>query len=204
MIDQLSIPTYESLRAAPMKPRVHGNGFLQLDLTQGVYGAMEGTRLHVWDDDLPRQSVRSSIHDHVFNMHSTVIVGCLIQYEYELDYVEDGEFDIWVARAQPNTNNTILEQDDWVSRVNLECIEKKFIFPYESYDFPAFELHDTGNVGTTATIMQKVERLYGDPRVLVPHGLEPDNGFDREAFDEEELWPFVKKALDIYQANLEG
>jgi hypothetical protein len=49
--------SYDELRDSDNYPRVHGNGFIQLDLP-------DGKRLHVWDEDIPRQKVNTSMHDH--------------------------------------------------------------------------------------------------------------------------------------------
>ena len=62
-------------RTADRRPRVHGNGFIQLDLT-------DRRRLHVWGDHrIPRQSVPSTIHDHTFSFKSTIILGQLVHRE---------------------------------------------------------------------------------------------------------------------------
>jgi hypothetical protein len=56
------------LKERGVRPRVHGNGFIQVDLTAD-------TRLHVWGDKrIPRQNVYTPIHDHVFGFESTISV----------------------------------------------------------------------------------------------------------------------------------
>lgn len=58
--------TLAGLRAVGERPRVHGNGFIQLDVTPR-------TRLHFWSPEIPRQKVATPIHDHVFGFVSYVI-----------------------------------------------------------------------------------------------------------------------------------
>src|SRR5687768_2884644 len=96
-------PTVEALRevvggikdAGGGNPRVHPNGFIQLDLEdvpeswhashkQGHSGAAR--RMHIWNPpgvELPHQQTVNEIHDHVFDMKSNVVRGVLVQRLYE-------------------------------------------------------------------------------------------------------------------------
>ena len=60
------------------KPRVHPNGFIQLDLNQDA-----SMRLHVWPDEseghVPCQETKTTIHDHKFDMQSMIVYGSLKQ-----------------------------------------------------------------------------------------------------------------------------
>lgn len=185
------IPNFDELYAAGRKPRVHGNGFLQLDLND------EGTkRLHVWDNELPRQKVATPIHDHVFALRSEVIVGTLIHEElFARPLDSDGTHRVYRAQQEPGTQNTILVPDP--AQVILELEQRLILGVGSIYTFPSLHLHQTNHRGTTATIMEKIgaPKEYGRPRVLVPVGQEPDNEFKRDSFDEDFLWGFVEKAL---------
>lgn len=192
---RVELPSYDRLRESGARPRVHGNGFLQLDLTPDVYGGQPGKRLHIWHSDLPRQATKSSIHDHVFDMESVILCGKLTHVEFTADTTPEGEYSVYYAEAQPETNNTILATHG--HRVDLRVTGTEIYFPWTSYTFPAFELHDSFGDDYTATIITKTARVQsvgtGLPRVLVPYGEDPDNEFDREGFDPETLWPFVQK-----------
>lgn len=188
------LPTLSTLKASGMEPRVHGNGFLQLDLTPT-------TRLHVWDEGLPKQTLRTSIHDHLFGINSTVICGALLHTEFDIEAVpfKNANYNVFVAEAQEGTNNTILVPTG--ESVILHKVASSLMLPGTSYYFPPFKFHDTDyRYGTTATIMEKVDKQQGQSRVLVPLGGTPDNDFDREGFDPEELWPFVERALELAYA----
>ncbi len=78
-------------------PRVHGNGFIQLDLT-------DRTRLHVWHPSVPRQKVATQIHDHVFSFESCCIVGRLINVVYKFIELSPGdamaEFCIYTSKVR--------------------------------------------------------------------------------------------------------
>jgi hypothetical protein len=80
-------------------------------------------------------------------------------------------------------------------RVSVKPIEMKIIQAGSSYSFPPFVFHATAHLGLTATVLTKNKKTPLDPRVLVAYGHFPDNDFDREAFDPEDLWPFVERAL---------
>lgn len=179
------------LRALGVKPRVHGNGFIQLNLT--VDGLK---RLHVWHDLLPRQKVGTPIHDHVFALRSTVLTGTLIHKELEADEEIDGSTHrVYRARQEPGSQNTVLVPDE--IGVCLTVVQKLVLGEGSVYTFPAWTLHETEHRGLTATFMEKLNAPedYGRPRVLCPHGFEPDNDFDREGHDPDTLWPFIDMAL---------
>ena len=59
-------------------PRLHGNGFIQLDLNGK-------DRLHVWHPDLPKQEFPTPIHDHKFSFKSHILYGELTHIEYHAD-----------------------------------------------------------------------------------------------------------------------
>jgi hypothetical protein len=178
-----------------MKPRVHGNGFIQLDLNE------DGTRrLHVWHEDIPRQVVATPIHDHVFALSSHVICGTLIHEELEAVKDPEGTHRIFRAQQEAGSQNTILLPDEGL--VRLEVVERLELPAGSRYTFPAWKLHQTDHRGLTATIMEKVNapKEYGRPRVLVEKGNEPDNDFHRDGFDPAELWPFIDQALELGRA----
>ena len=188
---------YEMLRASGARPRVHGNGFLQLDLNP------EGTqRLHGWDDALPRQATRSSVHDHVFALRSTVICGVLEHIEYQPWPTIEGDWQIYRAeQVEGSTNTELRPSGEFVDLIETLRLQLRSGL---SYTFPAWSLHDTDHRGLTATVMEKIDAPsgYGRPRVLVHRDEAPDNEFDREGFDQEFLWQFVYRALELQREGL--
>lgn len=176
----------EEARAEGREPRVHPNGFLQLDLD-------ESRRLHVWDESLPRQVVRTPIHDHVFTFRSRVILGAVTNVHLRLVDSPEGNFVVHraVDRAGEETR---LESTGQRVFAEVESTDR-----YEAgdmYDFPALQFHDSHPEGRTATVMVKLPARYADgPRVLVPYGQRPDNAFEREAADTERLWELVCEVL---------
>jgi hypothetical protein len=182
---------YKELRDSGNLPRVHGNGFVQLDLP-------DGRRLHVWDNGVPRQAVNSSVHDHAFGFTSHVICGILQNVVYDIVPSDYGQYVVHVPWRRPGTEDTKLTNTG--ERVNLVTEDVQTLPAGKSYSFSPGVFHDTFHIGTTATIMTKTERWNADPRVLVPFGSKPDNEFDRDGFDPELLWSFIRRALELANA----
>lgn len=186
-----TVISYEELRASGKRPRVHGNGFIQLDLND------DGTkRLHIWDVDVPRQIVATPIHDHVFDLRSNVLFGTLIHEELEPVARTFGTHRIFRAQQEEGTQNTILVPDKGTVTLNVE--QRLVLGAGSLYTFPAWRLHQTDHRGLTVTVMDKVNapRDYGRPRVLVPVGEAPDNEFHRDGFDQDYLWSFIERACE--------
>lgn len=177
-----------------IRPRVHGNGFIQVDLT-------ESTRLHVWGDKrIPRQNTYTPIHDHVFGFKSTIIVGRLFNIVYDYKRQPFGDYRVYVPE--------IREGEDTILKTTTERVR---IFPIradlvdwqtadKTYEMDPFTLHETFVTEPTATIIQKSDLTMAQgnpfkPRVLVKWGQEPDNDFNRYAYDDELLWRIVERVL---------
>lgn len=177
-------------RARGARPRVHPNGFLQLDLVESG-----NLRLHIWHPELPKQSVRTSVHDHVFFMRSTVEVGVLqqVRFTYTLEHNWEATDEIYMAQYA-GKSNSILHPTG--VQVALATRDDQSITVGETYEQPPFTFHDSVPcTDIVVTVMEKVYRLTGSPRVIVPIGQEPDNSFHREDADEELLWKIIDEVL---------
>lgn len=168
-------------------PRVHPNGFLQLDLDPS-----KTERLHIWDASLPRQEVPTLIHDHEFGLESTVYLGCLINKRFKVEEADAGigEYKKWTVLRDPDSEETRLveSRDEFTAKL----VVREFIYPDESYMMQAPEFHESGHIGRTLTIMRKLGYLAGhSASVLVPVGEEPDNNFRRSNVDVDQLWDMV-------------
>lgn len=189
----------EKARGAGLLPRVHGNGFLQLDLLDS--GSEQ--RLHIWGHPaLPRQSVSTAIHDHRFGFRSRVLRGRLIQADYRVvqDRSGDGsgrpdDCTHCVYRAHLRHGQDTELRPSGV-RVWCGVEHVRFVHPGEVYWMAPMEFHETFSEQPTATLMRKTQVEPGhSPRVLVPIGLEPDNEFDRHAHDADALWAIIEEVL---------
>lgn len=179
------------LRKEGSAPRVHGNGFIQLDLD-------EATRLHVWGDpEIPKQKVSTPIHDHVFGFDSLLVVGRLLNIRYDWHPRVWGDMQIYTAHCREGSD-TVLEgtgEYGYAEPTGIEVIEwcsRKWKYRMSPYVF-----HESIATEPTATIITKDGPTRGrvPPRVLAPRRCEPDNDFDRHAFDEDMLWRIVERTL---------
>lgn len=66
-------------------PRCHGNGFLQLPVT-------EDARIHVWDPRIPNVREMSQIHDHRRGFKSHILAGEIINVVYNVEYSAVGDY----------------------------------------------------------------------------------------------------------------
>lgn len=158
-------------------------------------------RLHVWPDiELPAQKTRHPIHDHVFDMTSTVIRGQLVNKTYKfvgLGYEDNPEdFSMYALhRAQHiGPEETVLTPVGGIGY--LRILSNELVKQDHSYALRHSVLHDSVPVGLTATIMHKHKGTIGEPYVAVPFGVQPDNNYRREAIDEETLWSFIARTLE--------
>lgn len=173
-------------------PRVHPNGFLQLDLEPDRMSTgrpIAKRRLHIFDDRLPRQSVRTSIHDHIFDMSSFVLKGTVLNDTYVAVPDEEGDLEVYQAQEAKCTETNLVPTGQ---RYTLKLKHTEYVYMGESYTFPALAFHDSRHEGVAATIMRKgVTVVDATPRVLVPVDAEPDNSFSREEQDIDALWDLI-------------
>lgn len=178
----------ENARTLGYRPRVHPNGFLQLNLVSSG-----GTRLHIWHPDLPKQSVRTAVHDHVFDMESTVKKGVLDQAElhYTLEHNGNPTAEIYMAHYTEKSQSKLEPTGVLVHLGSHRTIR---VPVGESYTQSAFTFHESVPVtDIVVTIMTKT-RVFSSyqPRVLVPIGETPDNSFHRENASEQSLWSIIE------------
>lgn len=178
----------EHARSQGRRPRVHPNGFLQLDL------ADDGTRrLHIWHPDLPRQDVKTAIHDHIFDMVSFVHKGTLVQVELDFTLNHEGhpDHEIYMARYDGRSKSQLEPTGVLVARQHFDRYP---VGEGEVYTQPAFTFHESvPGTEVVVTMMDKQSVHRGEPRVLVPVGQEPDNSFRREDADEQFLWKLIEE-----------
>lgn len=187
--------TYESLKASGQKPRVHGNGFIQIDLPQ------EGYRMNIWPKQRERfetQRVDTSIHNHKFSFRSMVLCGRLIHTQYEdLTVCIHGPYSVYkIVPGELEDTKMILATPH---RVDFKHSQEFWLNKGSVYEFPHSQFHKTDGSSEvlTATLMKKTE--INDavvPHVLCSFMKKPDNDYSRYQIEEEKLWPFIKQVFD--------
>lgn len=201
------------------RPRVHPNGFIQLDLlhpddvspeemsdaewseTKKKGHSGSSLRLHIWNPpgvNLPHQETVNEIHDHVFDMLSSVVRGTLVQQLYILEVgmpVEARTHEIYRAIYDKASSSRLepLGVYGYLSRARSFPIREG-----EAYTQPAFTLHDSEAHGLVVTLMEKTAVHDGEATVVCKVGEPPDNDFDRAtAAPQDLLWQAISNSLDM-------
>lgn len=185
---------FKKLLQSGRTPRVHPNGFIQLDLNDE-----HSMRLHVWPaTELPdRQKTRHPIHDHSFDMVSTVLTGKLINEM--LVFLLPTDYPDLIPNHQEHRGVKIGQEETILKPSGIfgsvTDISREVVLPGQSYRVPAKMFHNSIAEGLTATLMTKLEGESYNPRVLVPVGVHPDNEFRREQTNPKILWEQIELAL---------
>jgi hypothetical protein len=163
----------------PSAPRIHGNGFIQIDLD-------ERRRLHVWDHRIPRQSRDSSIHDHAFSFRSACVMGTLVNIVMEpiadpRRFGQEPTHRIYEVARVPGSEEDSLQPSDGWDPVRFDAAYTQIINAGEEYSLGAHEFHVSLHLGTTVTIMRRdpAYRGGGVAQVACRIGEEPDNSWVR-------------------------
>lgn len=175
-------------RDSSLLPRVHGNGFIQLDLPGG-------DRAHFWGHpDIPRQVTRSQLHDHTFGFRSHVLRGRMINIVYAMS---DDEYthEICVVVPRIGQDTILMPTGDLVGPI---VIGVGVIRAGGGYDMPPAVFHETVVDEPTVTVIHKTDRIEKrQARVLVPIGHSPDNEFERsQAADPDTLWGIIQEMIN--------
>lgn len=169
-------------------PRVHGNGFIQLDVAPD-------TRLHVWGHrDIPRQSSYTGIHDHVFGFRSKVVVGRVFQVKYSRCPKAFGKmYRIFTPMTREGEDTVLVPAD--APLIRLDHAHIRMVEQGSYYTMQPGEVHETVSDGWAATIMTKTRRRpHAVARVFVPEGRAPDNDFNRNAaLSPEKCWNIIEE-----------
>jgi hypothetical protein len=171
-------------------PRVHGNGFIQLDLTDRV-------RLHVWGHkDIPQQKVYTGHHDHMFGFVSRVLLGKMGNSRYRPIQDPDGRFMVHKAQVRDREDTVLRPVGE---RVTLIHEGTSWYGPGQTYSMKPGEIHESLVDELTVTVITKTGRTLSQggpsPRVFVPIDMEPDNNFNRYQHPADVLWRIIAEAL---------
>lgn len=184
-------------------PRWHGNGFTQLDLNPRQ-------RLHVWHPawaQNPRHN--STIHDHVFDLTSEVLLGKVGHEAFEVIYGETLSGPIQVFRLQgwgsgPYTGAARAEHHEWRGRGTKKSLGSYLIPAGGQYSFPRYQFHESSHEGLTATLMTRSNGVSPDarPRIVCPVIEDPTDARESgHGPGVEAMWSIVEEAVDRMWTN---
>ena len=172
--------------------RVHGNGFLQLDLNTN-------TRLHVWGDPrIPHQKVDTPIHDHVFTFESTIIKGALQNNVY--DICEGASYQLYSARYRQGQDTVLVPYEDGRT-CDIKLDSSTVLHWGTTYWMKHGVFHESlpYNNEVAVSVMTRTPAIITDRTaiVLVPLGQTPDNEFNRHGFEQRFLLKILGDALQL-------
>jgi len=183
-----------------LDPRVHGNGFIQCDLDPE-------RRLHVWGHpDIPRQRVHSPVHDHIFDFTSHVLKGRLINVVYDVVVgFNNQSLAYHMYEAQPPLPGAghdsklmrLVNETYDVQRHHVDVVNAG-----DNYFMQRLWFHESIPAEPTITVIRKSGKTLKDdpesdvqPRVLVRRDQEPDNDFNRHAYDRDFLIHIIDQVM---------
>ena len=169
---------------------VHGNGFIQIDLTSIL-------RINVWHPELPRrQSVTTDLHDHRFGFESQIIRGRIRNVLYHVRAHNDGDHHLYRATGERKPNgNRELVSDGFRYRCTIWDTKEYGIG--ETYCMDPLVFHRSIPVEPlTATLMKKTRIIKDHKAMVMCHAREePDQEFSRHGTDPAILWGLVAEVL---------
>lgn len=167
----------------PDRYRHHGIGVLQGYVLESSPPEAE-YRVHVWHPHLrlPEMDDSGLIHDHRFDLESTVVFGKIIHTVYNLELATRGAFQIWNvqnARSAEASGTKGWVESAGEARYNITGETFKYI-PGQSYKFPKRCFHRTDVDGMTITLCRKLSQEDIPARILARYGREPKHGFEHD------------------------
>lgn len=171
-------------------PRVHGNGFIQLDLTPTK-------RLHIWGHpDIPKQKTATPIHDHAFGFESRVLMGSLRNDRYEWQPSPGGDYEVHIVNVRDREDTTLHGTGEYGF---LRYMGTEVFVPGDYYVMRPGELHESKPGEMAVSIIEKTGPTLSQggptPRVFVKRGKKPDNSFHRYSMDATQLWAIIADVL---------
>ena len=195
---------YTLKRLCVNSPRIHGNGFIQLDIG-------ENYRVNFWGHkDIPKQDVDTSIHDHEFDFISVILKGYLLNTKY--DKVIGNTHKVYVPKISEGHNTKLIytKTDTAIRESEVEQIFFVDILDLKtkkSYYMLAGELHQTQAFKPAVTLMKKIPKpsfiKKHSATVLVKAGERPDNKFDRHSYENDFIWDLIEKIINHTEVNIQ-
>lgn len=167
--------------AAHLPVTQHPLGFLHLDLS--ALSARGAARLHLWTEEfMARADPLGRLHDHTWELRSTVLVGELT--DHVLTPVGDsrGEYLAHVVHYGATGNRIEVRPGRW----RLEEVDARVVRAGQSYHLGSRRVHRTEiSVLPTATLVLPIEHGGPGPSVFAPQKLADVRAAPRTPIDPE-------------------
>lgn len=182
----------EALRAAGAAPRLHPNGFIQVDLSPDP-------RAHVWPEAaLPTADPYCPIHDHTYGFFSLVTRGSVRNIDLEAIAHEAGEYRLWEIKQWADERRTPTPRFIDDKRYALRPLSDKRHFAGTMYGMRPFVFHYSDAEPGSVTIIKILPSEPGRAaRIAAQLGDEPDNRFERDVPMERQagLWDQIFRTI---------
>lgn len=183
----------DQLQAGDAPIQTHPLGFLRLAL-DGQTNAEPGMFLHTWLPDLPTQRGGPFIHCHNFHLQSLVLLGEVIDAQY--DPVDDENGDFLLVDAHCGQESCMPTQSRKRSR--LDKTQERVVVAGELYEVPKGAFHTTNiTAGREAmTLINKSNVDRHDPILAIPTHIEiPREEFSRSQINQAFAWKKIRSLL---------
>lgn len=193
----MSIHLISRLAMLRAEPRFHGNGFIQLQLN-------DRTRLHIWHPKLPPiPDHNATIHDHVWDMESVVLLGSLTHYTYDVrepELLDKILVDMYsVGAADKQGVGDMLGFRQALIKTGAYSMAERSVYQFPAHRFHASVAHwlPEEQAPLVATLMTKqTPRGKTSPRIVCPSGATPVDAFDEKHQPISSLmWMIIERAL---------
>lgn len=159
--------------------RHHGIGVLQGYVLESSPPEAE-YRLHLWHPKLRLPDMENSglIHDHRFNLESTILYGAIIHTVYQLDESPNGPYQAWNvenARSAEGRKGGLQLADERRYTAKAESFRLR---AGQTYKFPSRCFHRTDVTELAITLCRKLDQQVVPARILARVGAEPKHAFD--------------------------
>lgn len=162
-----------------LKPRFHGNGFIQVYMAPDV-------RLHIWHPEFPATRVENAkIHNHRFDFTSTVLQGNLLDHRYGVTLMDGGPYDLYEIPEASDKSASLVLLCECEVRYKQTRIRRQGS-TYTSACAEGEHFHDAnGEPGeVTVTLMTKLRTYQQWAQVVcLDKGREPDHAFNNQPRD---------------------
>lgn len=161
--DAMAHEIVRSTNLRDLKWRHHGLGMLQGEID-------EQTRIHLWDPSLrtiPDEGFRD-VHDHRFDLESTVIIGKVMDVRYMVapTFIDEGQTDAWEikhAKVQVAEDMRVVDtgapgsspNTRWIARVKVAELYWAMYGAGEAYTIPRRTFHTTKVFGFAMTLVRR-------------------------------------------------
>ena len=173
--------------------KVHPLGFYVFNLGKTEDGVI--IRLHIWDRTLQKQNSELEIHNHIFNMTSLILVGSLINENYEIKEVDRGRGFLYEVNYVEN--NSVLKKVK--NNIFLKLTDSKKILTNEFYSLNESIFHNTfTEENYVATILRTEISKNKSPLIYSKIDFNELNlEFERETIDNKKKENLLNHLINI-------